>query len=35
VALVVAAWSMVLVLPVMAVVRWAWRLPAGVSAWSR
>lgn len=35
VALVVAAWSMVLVLPVTAVVRWAWRLPTGVSAWSR
>lgn len=35
VAVTVALWSMVLVLPVSAVMRWAWRQPAGVSAWSR
>lgn len=35
VAVVVGLWSMVLVLPVIAVMRWAWRLPTGVSSWSR
>lgn len=35
VAVFTALWSMALVLPASAVMRWAWRLPAGISAWSR
>jgi rod shape-determining protein MreD len=35
VAVVSAMWSMALVLPVSAVIRWAWRQPLGSSVWSR
>jgi rod shape-determining protein MreD len=34
-ALGAALWSMVLVIPVIALMKWTWRQPTGVSAWSR
>jgi rod shape-determining protein MreD len=35
IAAMLAVWSMVLITPVNAVMRWAWRQPARVSSWSR